>query len=655
MRFGKTLSDIRSLGSVSGGDIGLYEILDILLDVLLDAGQETNRQLSALPVSAEAAAKWVAVATALNSIPFEAETLAALTGRRRDKLLRLQKELAEKEAGAKRAAKEAEALKKEEDQLTERIEQCGEKAEALRRLQQTVAEMQAEAERLETEIADLGEVDADSVSERRAELQRLKKERSERIRVYNALNDEIKSLLAECGTLNTDVEEAEDRLAAAKRQREEKEQELAHRMAALGQAEKETAERLAAADEEADKIGERITLLQTQYDEKRAEMQRLRAACEELDTQSQQLGEIIDKLIADRKEQERVCSEKQIQTDILKHELEVSREKTAQANKDLQIASDNCKDAEWRIATLKTRKSEFDNEHERLKQERNAVEYSINLKQKDIQECSEMINQKRTELQKKETALAQTKEELNAVEALLSEAENAQSRLRVTIETHRKNLEDTKQRTAAAVTEKAALEAELAVQLELLDEKLEERDESVRQLTEKTALLSSELEEREQEHTALSAEHAAAAARLEQLKTGDGALRESLQALRSEEEDCRHRKETYEKDKALMKQQIAELKSEIEEYERFFNSAECKASELEIERLERLANLYQDGIQSLFGSTAPPVEHLGVLRDSFDAMRRRLKEQINRVQTLMGGLSRDYLELVAKIESEVML
>ena len=176
MRFGKTLSDIRSLGSVSGGDIGLYEILDILLDVLLDAGQETNRQLSALPVSAEAAAKWVAVATALNSIPFEAETLAALTGRRRDKLLRLQKELAEKEAGAKRAAKEAEALKKEEDQLTERIEQCGEKAEALRRLQQTVAEMQAEAERLETEIADLGEVDADSVSERRAELQRLKKE-----------------------------------------------------------------------------------------------------------------------------------------------------------------------------------------------------------------------------------------------------------------------------------------------------------------------------------------------------------------------------------------------------------------------------------------------------------------------------------------------
>ena len=182
MRFGKTLSDIRSLGSVSGGDIGLYEILDILLDVLLDAGQETNRQLSALPVSAEAAAKWVAVATALNSIPFEAETLAALTGRRRDKLLRLQKELAEKEAGARRAAKEAEALKKEEDQLTERIEQCGKKAEALRRLQQTVAEMQAEAERLETEIADLGEVDADSVSERRAELQRLKKERTLRKR-----------------------------------------------------------------------------------------------------------------------------------------------------------------------------------------------------------------------------------------------------------------------------------------------------------------------------------------------------------------------------------------------------------------------------------------------------------------------------------------
>ena len=69
MRLDKTLGDIKIIGGISPGDIGLYEVLDIVLDLLLDVRQETGKELSGLTVSGEAAAKWIAVVNALQSIP----------------------------------------------------------------------------------------------------------------------------------------------------------------------------------------------------------------------------------------------------------------------------------------------------------------------------------------------------------------------------------------------------------------------------------------------------------------------------------------------------------------------------------------------------------------------------------------------------------
>ena len=81
MRFEKTTGDLSLVGSMPSRDVGLYELFNIMLDLLLDVRTETGREPSALPVNADAAAKWIAVANALLSVPIEADNLA-ITERR---------------------------------------------------------------------------------------------------------------------------------------------------------------------------------------------------------------------------------------------------------------------------------------------------------------------------------------------------------------------------------------------------------------------------------------------------------------------------------------------------------------------------------------------------------------------------------------------
>ena len=76
-------------------DVGLYELFNIILDLMLDIRTETGRELSDLPVNADAAAKWIAVANALLSVPIEADNLA-ISERRAKRLTQLQNELRRK-------------------------------------------------------------------------------------------------------------------------------------------------------------------------------------------------------------------------------------------------------------------------------------------------------------------------------------------------------------------------------------------------------------------------------------------------------------------------------------------------------------------------------------------------------------------------------
>ena len=71
MRFEKTTGDLMIVNGVSPRDIGLYEVFNVMLDVLLDVRSETGQELYSLNVDEQAVAKWIAVANALLSVPVE--------------------------------------------------------------------------------------------------------------------------------------------------------------------------------------------------------------------------------------------------------------------------------------------------------------------------------------------------------------------------------------------------------------------------------------------------------------------------------------------------------------------------------------------------------------------------------------------------------
>ena len=51
VRFEKTTGDLSLVGSMPPRDVGLYELFNIMLDLLLDVRTETGREPSALPVN----------------------------------------------------------------------------------------------------------------------------------------------------------------------------------------------------------------------------------------------------------------------------------------------------------------------------------------------------------------------------------------------------------------------------------------------------------------------------------------------------------------------------------------------------------------------------------------------------------------------------
>ena len=120
VRFEKTTGDLSLVGSMPPRDVGLYEIFNIMLDLLLDVRTETGREPSALPVNADAAAKWIAVANALLSVPIEADNLT-ITERRAKRLTQLQNELRQKSQQMEARRGEIDRLLEEEQQMEQKL------------------------------------------------------------------------------------------------------------------------------------------------------------------------------------------------------------------------------------------------------------------------------------------------------------------------------------------------------------------------------------------------------------------------------------------------------------------------------------------------------------------------------------------------------
>ena len=262
MRLDKTLGDIKIVGGISPGDIGLYEVLDIVLDLLLDVRQETGKELSGLTVSGEAAAKWIAVVNALQSIPIE-ENAALLTKRRREKLPLLKKALAEREEAARSATAELETLQSREERLLKKQRDYQARLDELGQLRQSVSSLEADIQSLEAELAVCENIDLGAVKERRDRLQKMKDDRQRRIAVFNEYNTQLQDAIAALEKTKAEVNAVCDQIAQTERQQQQSEQELLEKQEALHQAKMTY-------DRRQDQIGEELAAAQAELDKLQA-------------------------------------------------------------------------------------------------------------------------------------------------------------------------------------------------------------------------------------------------------------------------------------------------------------------------------------------------------------------------------------------------
>ena len=131
------------------------------------------------------------------------------------------------------------------------------------------------------------------------------------------------------------------------------------------------------------------------------------------------------------------------------------------------------------------------------------------------------------------------------------------------------------------------------------------------------------------------------------------ALQQEIRHLHAETEALQQEKLDCAKNKEQMENKLTELNKDIRLYQEFFDSDECKRTQLEIGRLGRIAHLYQDGVKKLFNGMTPPAEHLGNLRQYYYEMRSKLSAQLAAVRGGLDTLSTGYLDLIARIEKEV--
>lgn len=238
MRFEKTTGDLMIVNGVSPRDIGLYEVFNVMLDVLLDVRSETGQELYSLNVDEQAVAKWIAVANALLSVPVESGS-TNMTRRRAERLTQLQNELKQKAESVSQSEKEIDMLLREEEEMEQKLTEYRKRHAELSSLSEKKQDMQEEIKRLEADIEAMDKIDYDTISERRNQLRQTKADKEKRLQAYNDYNEQLDMLLGELEQTNASIAGVSKQIAEAEKQNSEAKDELRDKLLVIQQKQQE--------------------------------------------------------------------------------------------------------------------------------------------------------------------------------------------------------------------------------------------------------------------------------------------------------------------------------------------------------------------------------------------------------------------------------
>lgn len=337
----------------------------------------------------------------------------------------------------------------------------------------------------------------------------------------------------------------------------------------------------------------------------------------------------------------------------LQEELDGLTAQKEQATAEQQALNGDIKTLKWETEEIQEREAAFRQKYEELLEEKSKLDLDLNTCRANINQTNLDIARLQTQIKQEQEQLDEKEEERAFAQSRLEKTQQEFERLNSKIDALRGELVTVNNQIAAAGTEESELRAKLAVQKDELNAVIGSKSEAVRQLSGEIESLKTQLANVTEVSDTLACEKTEAAKRHADKQAQLTALQQEIRHLHAETEALQQEKLDCAKNKEQMENKLTELNKDIRLYQEFFDSDECKRTQLEIDRLGRIAHLYQDGVKQLFNGMTPPAEHLGNLRQYYYEMRSKLSAQLAAVRGGLDTLSTGYLDLIARIEKEV--
>lgn len=380
-------------------------------------------------------------------------------------------------------------------------------------------------------------------------------------------------------------------------------------------------------------------------DELKAAVERLRLKKEEKKKQSDTYEDYVKRLQA--------TAEQCVQ---LEESIAEEREKLRLADEELQKSREELNSVEAERREKDSRKTQLDSECERLRQDMLAVDADIRDRQKDIEACNNKIVEKNIELNKQKGLLLSAQSSRDNVEKQTRIAREKKEELENEAAQLKRELDEVSGQIADLESQNPELKARLDDSKETLSQKIKNKDEELQRLTQEVNKLNERITQADRECRDLCAKKSADEESLADCNTRLQELQNNINRIEEEIEDCKAQKQKLWIRQQHLTEQKQQYAEDIQKYQDFFNSDECRETQDIIAQYSRIIEVYQNGINALFNkSTITYAEQLADLDDSYQAKKYKLKQELEALRMQLDMLSTDYLYVVYEIERKVKL
>lgn len=380
-------------------------------------------------------------------------------------------------------------------------------------------------------------------------------------------------------------------------------------------------------------------------DELKAAVERLRLKKEEKKKQSDTYEDYVKRLQA--------TAEQCVQ---LEESIAEEREKLRLADEELQKSREELNSVEAERREKDSRKIQLDSECERLRQDMLAVDADIRDRQRDIEACNNKIVEKNIELNKQKGLLLSAQSSRDNVEKQTRIAREQKEELENEAAQLKRELDEVSGQIADLESQNPELKASLDDSKETLSQKIKNKDEELQRLTQEVNKLNEQITQADRECRDLCAKKSADEESLADCNTRLQELQNNINRIEEEIEDCKAQKQKLWIRQQHLTEQKQQYAEDIQKYQDFFNSDECRETQDTIAQYSRIIEVYQNGINALFNkSTITYAEQLADLDDSYQAKKYKLKQELEALRMQLDMLSTDYLYVVYEIERKVKL